>query len=60
VQGKIIRMRPGDAPDEDDWYSAAADRFMCHLASLDGVPTGDGTAWLAPITDQQYQATNEQ
>jgi hypothetical protein len=33
---------------------------MCHLARLEGVPSRDGTAWLEPIMDQQYQAANEQ
>jgi hypothetical protein len=27
---------------------------MCHLAMLEGYGTGDGTTWLEPITDEQY------
>jgi hypothetical protein len=33
---------------------------MCHLAMLEGIPGGDGTTWLEPVTDEQYQAGNEQ
>jgi len=28
--------------------------MMCHYAILDETPTGDATAWLEPVTDQQY------
>ena len=27
---------------------------------LEGIPGGDGTTWLEPVTDEQYQAANEQ
>jgi quercetin dioxygenase-like cupin family protein len=61
--GKVIRMRPGDTvytpPGEEHWHGAAAGTFMCHLAMLEGVPGGDGTTWLEPVTDEQYQAANE-
>ena len=33
---------------------------MCHLAMLEGIPGGDGTTWLEQVTDEQYQAANEQ
>jgi quercetin dioxygenase-like cupin family protein len=62
--GKTIRMRPGDTvytpPGEEHWHGAAAGNFMCHLAMLEGVPGGDGTTWLEPVTEEQYQAANEQ
>ena len=29
---------------------------MCHFALLEGDGTGDGTTWLEPVTDEQYQA----
>ena len=32
---------------------------MCHLAMLEGIPGGEGTTWLEPATDEQYQAANE-
>ena len=62
--GKTIRMRPGDtvytSPGEEHWHGATAGNFMCHLAMLEGVPGGDGTTWLEPVTEEQYQAANEQ
>ena len=62
--GKVIRMRPGDTvytpPGEEHWHGATAGTFMCHLAMLEGVPGGDGTTWLEPVTDEQYQAANDQ
>jgi hypothetical protein len=32
---------------------------MCHLAMLEGEGTGDGTTWLEPITDEQYDIAQE-
>ena len=62
--GTVIRMRPGDTvytpPGQEHWHGATAGNFMCHLAMLEGVPVGDGTTWLEPVTDEQYQAANEQ
>ena len=62
--GTVIRMRPGDTvytpPGEEHWHGATAGNFMCHLAMLEGIPGGDGTTWLEPVTDEQYQTANEQ
>jgi quercetin dioxygenase-like cupin family protein len=62
--GTVIRMRPGDTvytpPGQEHWHGATAGNFMCHLAMLEGIPGGDGTTWLEPVTDQQYQTANEQ
>ncbi len=62
--GTVIRMRPGDTvytpPGEEHWHGATAGNFMCHLAMLEGIPGGDGTTWLEPVTDGQYQTANEQ
>jgi quercetin dioxygenase-like cupin family protein len=62
--GTVIRMRPGDTvytpPGQQHWHGATAGNFMCHLALLEGVPGGDGTTWLEPVTDEQYQAANQQ
>ena len=30
-----------------------------YLAMLEGVPGGDGTTWLEPVTDEQYQAAHQ-
>ena len=61
--GTVIRMRPGDTvytpPGQEHWHDATAGNFMCHLAMLEGVP-GSGTTWLEPVTDEQYQAANQQ
>lgn len=60
--GTVIRMRPGDSvytpPGEEHWHGATETNFMCHLAMLDGTSDGDGTTWLEPVTDDQYQAAN--
>jgi quercetin dioxygenase-like cupin family protein len=62
--GKTIRMRPGDTvytpPGEEHWHGATAGNFMCHLAMLEGVSGSDGATWLEPVTDEEYQAANEQ
>ncbi len=62
--GTVIRMRPGDTvytpPDEEHWHGATDSTFMCHLAMLEGIPGGDGTTWLEPVTHEQYQAANDQ
>jgi len=62
--GTVIRMRPGDTvytpPGQEHWHGATAGNFMCHLAMLEGIPGGDGTTWLELVTDEQYQAANEQ
>ena len=62
--GTVIRMRPGDTvytpPGQEHWHGATAGNFVCHLAMLEGIPGGDGTTWLEPVTDDQYQAANEQ
>ena len=62
--GTVIRMRPGDTvytpPGEEHWHGATAGNFMCHLAMLEGIPGEDGTTWLEPVTDEQYQTANEQ
>jgi quercetin dioxygenase-like cupin family protein len=62
--GTVICMRPGDTvytpPGQEHWHGATAGNFMCHLAMLEGIPGGDGTTWLEPVTGEQYRAANEQ
>ena len=62
--GTVIRMRPGDTvytpPGQEHWHGATAGNCMCHLAMLEGAHGADGAAWLEPVTDEQYQAANEQ
>lgn len=60
--GQVLRIRPGDTvvcpPDEEHWHGATDTTFMSHLALLEGTADGDGTTWLEPVTDVQYQAAN--
>lgn len=60
--GTVIRMRAGDTvytpPGEEHWHGATADNMMCHLAMLEGVAGGNGTTWLEPVTDDQYETAN--
>jgi quercetin dioxygenase-like cupin family protein len=57
--GEVITMRAGDTvwtpPGEEHWHGGTADNFMCHLALLEGVEDGDGTTWLEPVSDEDYQ-----
>jgi hypothetical protein len=32
---------------------------MGHLAMLEGTGDGDGTTWLEPVTDEEYQLANK-
>jgi quercetin dioxygenase-like cupin family protein len=61
--GTVIRMRTGDTvytpPGEEHWHGATDSTFMSHLAMLEGVPGGDGTTWLEPVTYEQYRAANQ-
>jgi quercetin dioxygenase-like cupin family protein len=61
--GTVIRMRSGDTvhtpPGEEHWHGGTADNFMCHLALLEGVEDGDGTTWLEPVSDEDYQQSTD-
>jgi quercetin dioxygenase-like cupin family protein len=61
--GTVIHMRSGDTvytpPGEEHWHGATTDTFMSHIAMLEGTEDGDGTTWLEPVTDQQYQAAQQ-
>ncbi|HYS40899.1 MAG TPA: hypothetical protein VEO01_35250 [Pseudonocardiaceae bacterium] len=56
-------MRPGDTvytpPGEEHRHGATDGNFMCHLAMLEGTGDGDGTTWLEPVTDEEYQLANK-
>lgn len=62
--GTVLRMRAGDTvytpPGEEHWHGGTADNMMCHLALLEGTGDGDGTSWLEPVTDEQYQTAGRQ
>jgi quercetin dioxygenase-like cupin family protein len=56
--GTVIRMRPGDTvwtpPGEEHWHGATEENFMSHFAILEGDGASDGTTWLEPVADDQY------
>ncbi|GAB3751527.1 (R)-mandelonitrile lyase [Microlunatus parietis] len=58
--GTVIRLRPGDTvwtpPGEEHWHGATADRLMCHLAMFEGTESSNGTTWLEPVSDAEYEA----
>ena len=58
--GTVIRMRAGDTvwtpPGEEHWHGGTASTMMCHIAMLEGTADGDGTTWLEPVTDEQFDA----
>jgi quercetin dioxygenase-like cupin family protein len=60
--GDVVHLRPGDtvvcSADEEHWHGATSDRFMRHLALLVGPAEGDGTTWLEPVTDADYDRAN--
>ena len=57
--GTVIRLRPGGTvwtpPGEEHWHVLTDAHLMCHYALLEGTGDGDGTTWLEPVTDEQYQ-----
>lgn len=62
--GQIIRMRAGDTvwtpPGEEHWHGGTNTTCMSHIAMLEGTAEGDGTTWLEPVTDEQYEAAHQQ
>jgi quercetin dioxygenase-like cupin family protein len=60
--GTVIRMRAGDTvwtpPGEEHWHGGTHANVMCHIAMLEGVEDGDGTTWLEPVTDKDYQSAD--
>lgn len=61
--GQTIRVRAGDTlwtpPGEEHWHGGTTDNLMCHLALSEGGDDGDGTSWLEPVTDAQYEAAHQ-
>jgi quercetin dioxygenase-like cupin family protein len=56
--GQVVVLRAGDTvwtpPGEEHWHGGAAETFMSHIALLEGTEAGDGTTWLAPVSDEEY------
>src|SRR5690348_15366870 len=63
-EDQVIRMRAGDTvwtlPGEEHWHGGTNTTCMSHLAMLEGPEAGgDGTTWLEPVTDEQYEAAHQ-
>jgi quercetin dioxygenase-like cupin family protein len=60
--GTVIRTRAGDTvwtpPGEEHWHGGTGNNVMCHIAMLEGADEGDGTAWLEPVSDDDYRAAH--
>ena len=59
--GAVIEARPGDtiitAPGGEHWHGAAPDRFMAHLALMEGDGSDEPqTVWGEAVGDSDYQA----
>jgi len=59
--GAVIEARPGDtiitAPGGEHWHGAAPDRFMAHLALMEGDGSDEPqTVWGEAVSDSDYQA----
>ncbi|GAA2584132.1 cupin domain-containing protein [Streptomyces roseoviolaceus] len=58
--GDVIRVSAGETvkcpPNEEHWHGATDTNLLAHLALVVGDATGDGTTWLEPVTDEQYDA----
>ncbi|WP_324788310.1 cupin domain-containing protein [Streptomyces sp. H51] len=48
--GQIVKCPAG----EEHWHGATDTTLMAHIAMVVGVVGGDGTTWLEPVTDTQY------
>ncbi|HEY9332700.1 MAG TPA: cupin domain-containing protein [Streptomyces sp.] len=49
--GQIIKCPAG----EEHWHGATDTHLMAHIALVVGDGNGDGTTWLEPVTDEQYE-----
>jgi quercetin dioxygenase-like cupin family protein len=62
--GRTVRIRPGETvwigPGEEHWHGAQQETLMAHYALLEVNEDGsDPTAWLEPVSDEQYAAAHE-
>lgn len=58
-EGKpIVELRQGDTvvipPDVKHWHGSAPGFLFSHLAMSEVTPSGDGTTWLAAVSDADY------
>lgn len=58
--GDVVRVSAGETvkcpAGEEHWHGATDSTLMAHLALVVGDGDGDGTTWLEPVTDEQYQS----
>lgn len=59
----LFEIMPGDTvfipPDVRHWHGSAPGHLMCHIALSEVNDKGDGTKWMEPVTDAQYNAKAE-
>ncbi|WP_327658113.1 (R)-mandelonitrile lyase [Streptomyces sp. NBC_00483] len=59
-EGHVVRASAGETikcpPGEEHWHGATDTTFMAHIAIVVGDSGGDGTTWLEPVTDEQYES----
>lgn len=57
--GPVREIRAGDtvwfAPGEEHWHGAAPDHIMSHFAMAER-ESSEGTSWLDPVSDEDYNA----
>ena len=62
--GTVLEAHAGQTvytpPGEEHWHGGTATNLMCHIAMLEGTADGDGTTWLEPVTDEQYETADRQ
>ncbi|MFE7674898.1 cupin domain-containing protein [Streptomyces albidoflavus] len=49
--GQTVKCPPG----EEHWHGSTATTLMAHLAMVVGDADGDGTTWLEPVSDEEYE-----
>jgi quercetin dioxygenase-like cupin family protein len=58
--GSVVRISAGQTvkcpAGEEHWHGATDTNLMAHIALVVGDGNGDGTTWLEPVTDAQYDA----
>ena len=58
--GHVVRVAAGQTvkcpPGEEHWHGGTDTTLMAHIAIVVGDGSGDGTTWLEPVTDEQYEA----
>ncbi len=58
--GEVVEIRTGDvvyfAPGERHWHGAAPGSPMVHVAINPAASSDGGTAWMEPVTNEEYGA----